>query len=294
MKKVIKKILPKSAFTFLRRTFYPPSIEYRWLIMTKEKLKGRIRKDLIITKQGEFFLRSDFGFDFLVDITDPYLKLDTFDDDNFKILLKFLATKLPSNSVILDVGAFRGGYSLAVSSYFPISKIYCFEPIKKSYDKLVINIARNKKEAQIFPYCSAISENECEIYMTNNLSTGNHIISEKSIISSQIEKIPATTLDSFIIKNHIENVHFIKCDVEGYELAVVTGANSLIQNFKPIIYMEIQKEWAIRYGYKPVDLISKMRNFGYRVYVIENSSIEEVTDIEKAISENENFLFQVN
>lgn len=294
MKKSIKKIIPKQLLSYLKKIVYAPSNEYKWINYTRKTLNNRIKKEVIITKKGEFYLRSDFGFDFLIDSTDPYLKLDTFDDDNFKILLKFLATKLPSNSVILDVGAFRGGYSLAVSSYFPISKIYCFEPVKKSYDKLVINIARNKKEDQIFPYRYAISENEGEFYMTNNLSTGNHIISEKSIIPSQIEKIPATTLDSFINENHIENVHFIKCDVEGHELSVMSGADMLIRKFKPIIYLEIQKEWAIRYGYKPVDLINKMKDFGYRVYVIEHSSIEEVTDIEKAITENENFLFQVN
>jgi FkbM family methyltransferase len=294
MKKIIKKIIPKQIWSAIKRIVYKPSNEYKWIKYTRETLNNRIKKEVLITKDGEFFLRSDFGFDFMIDSSNPYLKLDTFDDDKFKILLSYLVKQLPKDSIMLDIGAFAGGYSLAVSSYFPESKIYCFEPVKNSYDKLIINILRNKKEEKIFPYRYALTDKLGKVSMTNDQSTGNHIVPDNKVVAKNLENIPAITLDSFIIEHNIANIHFLKCDVEGHELSVINGAEQSILKYKPIIYLEIQKEWTSRYGYNPIDLINRMKAIGYKVYAIGDSSINEVNNVERSIGENENFLFMTN
>ena len=48
-----------------------------------------------------------------------------------------------------------------------------------------------------------------------------------------------TTLDSF----NLDNISFIKIDVEGYELKLLKGAFNTIEKNKPVIFIEKKKNY---------------------------------------------------
>ena len=50
-------------------------------------------------------------------------------------------------------------------------------------------------------------------------------------------------MDEWIKDNPLENVDFIKVDVEGYELEVLKGSENTIKSFKPVIFIEIAKNF---------------------------------------------------
>ena len=59
------------------------------------------------------------------------------------------------------------------------------------------------------------------------------------------------TIDHFIEEEGITNVDFIKIDVEGNEKAVLEGAYVTIKKERPLIYCELLRKHAKRFGYHP-------------------------------------------
>lgn len=76
----------------------------------------------------------------------------------------------------------------------------------------------------------------------------------------QTQTVECVTLDSY----HLEDVDFIKIDVEGYEWLVLQGAEQTIQAHKPIIQLEIVAGQCRKFGYWAEDMIDWLRARGYR------------------------------
>src|SRR5262249_26155197 len=58
-------------------------------------------------------------------------------------------------------------------------------------------------------------------------------------IAHQQVRVPLTRLDSLLPKG--PRVAFVKCDVEGHELAVLRGAGALLRRDHPVILVEIEQ-----------------------------------------------------
>ena len=72
----------------------------------------------------------------------------------------------------------------------------------------------------------------------------------------QGEKVPLITIDSL----KLTACHFLKADVEGMELAVLRGARATIEKFRPILYVENDRQD------KSAPLIQQIRELGYKLY----------------------------
>ena len=70
-------------------------------------------------------------------------------------------------------------------------------------------------------------------------------------------KVPKVKLDDFL---ELDGLDFMKIDVEGMEQGVIEGATSLIERFKPILYVEndrVEKSEA---------LLACIKDLGYTIY----------------------------
>lgn len=155
-------------------------------------------------------------------------------------LEKYIKHAYVENTNMIDIGAHIGTSSLAMSKYISKnSKIYSFEPI---YSEILLkNVLENNltEKINVFP-----------IGLSNKSEKLNGGIIDFSIKSNygftQIDKlnkvdensdliINVETLDSF----NIDDVSFIKIDVEGNERMVLEGAVNTIYKNSPTILIEI-------------------------------------------------------
>ena len=74
----------------------------------------------------------------------------------------------------------------------------------------------------------------------------------------------------------MSNVDFIKLDVDGYELDVLTSGEDFLKKNKPIIFIEIAPYLYPEFGYSCQELIKFIQKLDYR-FLDEN--ITEVTSI---------------
>jgi len=129
--------------------------------------------------------------------------------------------------VVFDIGAYVGDTALWFSKAVgPQGKVFAFEPEPRNFEKLKANLERNKV-TNVIPLQLALSENEGEMRVSSG--AGSSVITQAGTGKS----VKVTTIDNFVEANTLPRVDFIKMDVEGHELKVLTGARETIKTFKP-------------------------------------------------------------
>lgn len=155
-------------------------------------------------------------------------------------LEKYIKESYQENTNMIDIGANIGTTSLIMSRYISSdSYIYSFEPVY--HNILDMNVKQNKLEDKIKTFNFGLSNKSEKLQsgfvdFSKQSNYGFTQISnlEKANEDSQLI-INVETLDSF----NIENVSFIKIDVEGQEREVLEGSINTIYKFTPTILIEI-------------------------------------------------------
>jgi FkbM family methyltransferase len=135
---------------------------------------------------------------------------------------------------IFDVGANVGQYTLLLKKTFGNKVIiHSFEPSRKTFDKLKINV-KNKTRIHIHNFGLGISNTNTILYSDSDESGLASIFKRRldhfKIEMNQNEEIKIKTLDSFCTDKNIEHIHFLKLDVEGSELKVFKGASKMLNS----------------------------------------------------------------
>jgi FkbM family methyltransferase len=149
-----------------------------------------------------------------------------------------------SDFTALDIGANDGTSIRMIRKFHRDSRIESFDPIimpkfkLKNIDFHQIGLSNKESELEIFtpivrgrifPQYSSIYSEKIIKQITSDMNV-------KTLDVSLVSKmVKLKTIDSFDLKPY-----FMKVDVEGAELLVLEGAKNTIENFSPVILIEIQ------------------------------------------------------
>ena len=219
----------------------------------------------------------------------------------------FLTGLLHDGDVVLDVGGNAGIFSLNIAQSTPGAVIYTVEPIPVTYKKMQANLALNPQLAKnihtfnhgfaeeigdaVF-YLPGASEaasmhpNEDDYYSLESTPEGEYT----GRIKMQEVHCKIDTVDNFCAVHHIPSVHILKCDVEGAERDVLLGARQTLETSHPIVYAEMLRKHAKRFGYHPNEIIDYMRGLGYCCTTFRNHSLVELSEMTDETQEV-NFFF---
>ncbi len=177
-----------------------------------------------------------------------------------------------SGWVVYDIGAHHGYFSLLMSKIIGKGG-YCFafEPLPENYDciektiqansltnitveQLAVSNHSNQKELHTIPQESAKSR------FVNNIAPGEAYKFSKTVI------VKTTSLDIYFKNCGITRIDMIKIDVEGAESQVIAGAQSILNNFKPILIMEIHDCGKDDLARHPI--VIDLEGIGYQIDVL--------------------------
>ena len=141
--------------------------------------------------------------------------------------------------VIFDVGANVGDYSVLVHSVIPSARIYAFEPAAPVYQELARRLSAIGNGANVKAFNLGLSDEEKTVNLHSYTVEGEAVSLISSIdrrLPTQVvqvevsdtEKIEVRTLDSFCAAEGIKRIDYLKLDVEGHELAVLRGAQAML------------------------------------------------------------------
>ena len=166
----------------------------------------------------------------------------------------------------IDVGAHRGTYTYPLAKYS--RTVLAFEPIphladllKRIYDRSPFDV---KVEAVALSDIDAKGRVRMPVRSQGSatLEQDNAHVN-KLAESEEIAEIEVTLkrLDDY----GLDDVEFIKVDVEGHQLPLIRGARNTLQKFGPSIYMEIQNA---QLPNSMLDIPESLGELGYRGYFL--------------------------
>ncbi|MDP3042487.1 MAG: FkbM family methyltransferase [Candidatus Omnitrophota bacterium] len=205
--------------------------------------------------------------------------------------LQMIKRFLKKDSVVLDIGANIGWYSINLSKSVPGGRIISFEPIPKTYEYLIKNIALNQLR-NIKTYNIGLSNKAgCfNFYYNRNYTSATSLVNIIKDDNVAIVKCRVEKLDDFLKKAKIMQVDFIKCDVEGAEKFVIEGGQEVINKNKPIIFIELLRKWSAKFNYHPNSIINILKDIGYGCYIIKKTKLKRIKKITE-ITQYTNFCF---
>lgn len=182
----------------------------------------------------------------LIEIRDPidreiFFNLN-YEEEQITTLVEF--SKKNKQDFFLDIGSNCGYYALFIAKTFPDTHVIAFEPIKKTYGKLLKNIHINglNKQIQAFNFGLSDTNNEVQfrtLIKKGFIQSGGFTVHDKNRgLKTNETLLKANLKIGDDVMKYINKKLLIKIDVEGHEINTLKGLNRLINNNK--IYMQIE------------------------------------------------------
>jgi FkbM family methyltransferase len=173
---------------------------------------------------------------------------------------------------VIEIGANVGIYTLLFSQMWPAARIFCFEPSRKAYRRLLENLALNES-ANVTSFNCAIAAqagflefHEPEGHLTN----GSIDKTFAALFSNSIRSTSVASLNGNDILQLIPGKRkvLLKIDVEGSEPVVVRSLENLIASVRPDVLIEVLPQ--------TVDALNELDAFGaYRLYQLDTRGPRE-------------------
>ena len=168
-------------------------------------------------------------------------------DKCLKQFVKWCEKNNKKFSLILDIGAWCGTWSVAMQKY--ADQIYCYEPNKIHFECLIKNL---KTFQHIKLHNHAVGNRDGKIKLTSETATQN-----TRVLLEEGETV-ILKLDSM----DIHNPDMLKIDVEGLEMEVLKGGHKLLENIE-FVMIELNNN-SKKYGSSNKLIQKHMKNLGFK------------------------------
>ena len=155
--------------------------------------------------------------------------------------LERLRNVIPEGSTIIDAGANVGNHSVYFGLFCKPRRVIPFEPNVRMASIMLSNFKLNalsSMDTTFSRFALGKTPSRARLVVRRNDNWGNgHLIGDHvdpgaTVFSDVVEVRP---IDEF----KIEDVDFIKIDVEGHELEVIHGALETIKQSRPTLFIEV-------------------------------------------------------
>jgi FkbM family methyltransferase len=162
----------------------------------------------------------------------------------------------------LDVGGHIGVYTLLMAELTGVGgSVHAFEPYAPNVEVLRQNVDRNGLAQRVTLVQAAVdSEDGGSVDLFAGDGTSEASLYEADSRPARWE-VPRVSLDAYLRRVGVRQVHFIKMDVEGAEEQALRGGESMLRESSPDILLEV-------HGYGGVGAVRFLEELGYAVALL--------------------------
>lgn len=181
-----------------------------------------------------------------------------------RLEISTLIKHLKPDEIALDIGANKGSYLWALSKAVSKGKVLAFEPQSKlsAYLKVACKLA-GLHNVEVYTLGVSDTASTKTLAIPGGQETSPGASFEFAVKNREIcktEEVETITLDDFFA-NEQSHIGAIKIDVEGHEIAALSGAKKIIAKHQPIIICESEQRHLT--GQTVNDLFELMKTIGY-------------------------------
>ena len=186
-----------------------------------------------------------------------------------------LKSRVHSGSVVLDIGANVGVFSLLMARWVgSAGRVYAFEPAPESLWALRRHVALNELAEKIEVVGQAVSDVTGEaMFFAHTFNEGNSLSRGflNRVPAAQAVRVPVTTVDCFCGQRDIIPT-LLKIDIEGFELHALRGAKQTLARHRPAVVVELHPMNWPEIGESPETAAALLAELGYRATPLEGQA----------------------
>jgi FkbM family methyltransferase len=185
----------------------------------------------------------------------------------------------PAGGVVVDAGAERGFFTARLADLVgPGGRVHAFEPNPWTRANIETLTAG---EPHVLVHPVALSDVAGTAQLHVPIEDGEHVFALGRLVphdglDSDTLSVETATLDERLGED-AERVAFIKCDVEGQELAVLRGARATLEAARPALLVEIEYRHA---GPRMGQTFELLASLGYSAWALAPHGIVAIEEFD--------------
>jgi len=176
-----------------------------------------------------------------------YINTGNWEPHSFDILDTFVK----QDAVVMDIGAWSGVLSLYIAN--KASTVYALDPDPVCYKELQRNILLNPnlaKKITAFPIAISNKKEILNLSARTEYGSSSSSILNRKRDTEHATQITTISLLDFLEQEQIEQVDFIKMDVEGAEFKILPTMKAALKRMKyPTLYVSFHYSFLIEHFY---------------------------------------------
>lgn len=149
---------------------------------------------------------------------------------------RFLLGELRCGDVVLDVGANIGVHALAAARRLEElggGRVIAFEPARDSVAKLGAGAARNGVQLEVVPAALGERAELATLRADSRYDAADAGVRSLYGDGDIVQEVPVVRLDDWAREHDLDRLDVVKLDVEGAEIAALTGAARTLKRLQP-------------------------------------------------------------
>jgi FkbM family methyltransferase len=193
--------------------------------------------------------------------------------------IRFMCERVPPGGTVLDLGFNLGSISIPMIRCRPDVRVVGIEASPSVFRYAERNIADNGLSGSIRLFQHAV----CDVDdVSLPFEDRSDLFGQSSLVlqeTPQTVSVPAIRIDTFLQRESVGRVDFIKVDIEGFEYQAFLGAAGLLSGPEaPDILFEFG-DWAEeRAGLKPGSAQKLLLSMGYVLYRVEGLRLHRMNE----------------
>jgi len=188
-------------------------------------------------------------------------------------LQQVVASRIQKGWVVYDVGANIGYISLVFArAVGSTGKVFAFEALPDNVRRLQRNLALNLGETNVEVVAAAVVDTTRPVNFlvgpSNGMGKVEGSAGREDVIYAQHISVPGISLDAFAFEQGHPLPKAVKIDIEGGEVMALPGMRRLLQEARPVLFLELHGEAAARAAWQALNPL------GYRIYQMAPDDIE--------------------